>query len=403
MPSSQRSSLAGRIVHSWWDNGGVSDEFVVDNPRSERVKKVAQLATRAGRRKQGRFLAEGPQPVREALKLWLRRWNEPTAAAPAAPAGEPRKVAKHPPEQYLPELDALYFTPESLEQHPDLAALLDQVRGVLFNPQAQLPRAARFFLREATAEALAAMSDAEAPQGILAVCRQPDIEFDGLDSLLVGTSESSVWTDETGTASPGATVVYPAVRLAPVLVGLQDPGNVGTLIRTADAAGAGVVILTPGSSDPWAPKVVRAAAGSHFHLPVATGIPLGQLVRFVRENGAQVLAADGYAALTLAELQDERSPELAQPTYWLLGNEAHGLSEQEAAQADVAVAAPLYGQAESLNVSVAGALFLYASAMAQRSAPPVEEGQELPPEAGYLGYAPLAALARHPFEPGEPQ
>lgn len=386
--------------------GTVSDEFVVDNPSSDRVKKVAQLATRAGRRKQGRFLAEGPQPVREALALWLRRWDENNDAAGAASGAEPGQQlvrAQHPPAAYLPELDALYFTPQALEQHPDLAGLLDQVRGVLFNPEAELPRAARFFLREATAEALAAMSDADTPQGVLAVCRQPIIEFGGLDSLLVGMRMTSVWADGSGAAASGATVTFPAVRLAPVLVGLQDPGNVGTLIRTADAAGAGVVILTPGSTDPWAPKVVRAAAGSHFHLPVATGIDLDQLVRFVRENGAQVLAADGYAAETLADLQDERAPELAQPTYWLLGNEAHGLSDQQKAQADGSVAVPLYGQAESLNVSVAGALCLYASAMAQRNAPPVEKRQELPPGEGYEGFAPLAALERHPFERGEPQ
>ena len=169
--------------------GSVSDEFVVDNPSSDRVKKVAQLATRAGRRKQGRFLAEGPQPVREALALWLRRWDENNDAAGAASGAEPGQQqlrAQHPPAEYLPELDALYFTPQALEQHPDLAGLLDQVRGVLFNPEAELPRAARFFLREATAEALAAMSDADTPQGVLAVCRQPIIEFGGLDSLLVG-------------------------------------------------------------------------------------------------------------------------------------------------------------------------------------------------------------------------
>lgn len=301
----------------------MTDEHVMDNPRAERVKKVAALATRAARKKQGLFLAEGPQPVREALKLWLAQYDQADVQIPAG---------------FPPELDALYFTPDALEQHPDLSGLLDQVRGVLFDPQADLPREARFFLREATTEVLAAMSDADSPQGVIAVCRIPNNEFEGLDSP----------------------------TLVPVLVGLQDPGNVGTLIRTADAAGSGVVVLGPGTVDPWSPKVVRSAAGSHFHLAIYPGIDPEQLTQFARDNAIQVLAADGYGEASLQDLSQET---LATPTLWLLGNEAHGLSAQKKALADIRIAIPLYGQAESLNVAVAGAVCLYASAMAQRTAP----------------------------------
>ncbi len=351
---------------------------MLDNPGAERVKNVAALATRAARRKQGAFLAEGPQSVREALTLWLRRW-EPEADDVAGSqtaqrtgvddAGEHRIQASKPPEDYLPALDALYFTPEALAQHPDVEALLDRARGVLFDPGRNLPREARFFLREATAEVLAAMSDAETSQGLLAVCRPPAIAFEGLDSLLVGMSETFVRLAADGTTSSGLTVDYAPVRLAPVLVGLQDPGNVGTVIRTADAVGAGVVVLTPGSADPWAPKVVRAAAGSHFHVPIATGIDPGELTTFLRDNQVQVLAADGHAEITLDQLQtaDAAGVRLDAPTVWLLGHEAHGLTEDHQAMADARIALPLYGQAESLNVAVAGAVCLYASAMAQHS------------------------------------
>lgn len=328
--------------------GVVTDEHVMDNPRAERVKKVAALGTRAGRKKQGLFLAEGPQPVREALRMWLAQYDQ---AATHVPAGFP------------PQLDALYFTPDALDQHPDLSALLDQVRGVLFDPQADLPREARFFLREATTEVLAAMSDADTPQGVIAVCRTPSNEFGGLDSLLLG---STWWTVSGGSAAPGDPVREPPLPLVPVLLGLQDPGNVGTLIRTADAAGAGVVVLGPGTVDPWSPKVVRSAAGSHFHIAIYPSIDPQQLTDFARDNGIQVLAADGYGETSLENLSHES---LAARTLWLLGNEAHGLSEQEKALADTRVAIPLYGQAESLNVAVAGAVCLYASAMAQRKAP----------------------------------
>lgn len=347
----------------------MADEFLMDNPRSERVKRVAALATRAGRKKQKLFQAEGPQPVREALALWLRRWDEPETFATVPHSEDTSRLrAQLAPAEYLPELDALFFDPRALEQHPDISALLDRVRGVLFNAERELPRAARIFLREATPEVLAAMGDAETSQGMLAVCRIPELEFAGLDSLLVGMSESTVQVTSEG-STQGSTVEFSAVQLAPVLAGLQDPGNVGTVIRTADAAGAGVVILTPGSTDPWAPKVVRAAAGSHFHLPITAGIDLQQLTDFVRVNGAQVLAADGYGEVSLAQLQaqsaEQDSAYLARPTYWLLGNEAHGLTEEEKALADQRVSIPLYGQAESLNVAVAAALCLYASAVAQ--------------------------------------
>lgn len=326
----------------------MTDEHVMDNPRAERVKKVAALAGRAGRKKQGLFLAEGPQPVREALKLWLAQYDAaPEPHCPAADSPVP-----------LPALDALYFTPEALEQHPDIAALLDQARGVLFDPQAKLPREARFFLREATAEVLAAMGDAETPQGVIAVCRTPQNDI----------------------------THHPGVRLAPVLLGLQDPGNVGTLIRTADAAGAGAVVLGHGTVDPWSPKVVRSAAGSHFHLPIFAGIDPEQLSRFARDNGVQVLAADGYGDTALDGLDQEA---LQAPTLWLLGNEAHGLSSEHKALADQRVSIPLYGHAESLNVAVAGALCLYASAMAQRNAPAVPDAQPALLSEQHESFAPL--------------
>lgn len=320
----------------------MTDPAVLNNPHADRVKKVASLATRAGRRRQRLFLAEGPQPVREALTLWLRRWE-----------GVPDGAARHPASAVkgLPELDALFFDAEALSAHPDLQALLDQARGVLFDPQAALPRPARFFLREATAEVLAAMGDAETSQGVLAVCRIPqtgasDGGADPLESLLGGPESSGA----------------PAGLVAGLL-GVQDPGNAGTIIRTADAAGAAALVLTPGSVDPWAPKVVRSAAGSHFHLPLLTGTDPQRLVATARSAGLQVLAADGGGEVPLPEMEA-----LGSPTLWLLGNEAHGLSSEQRGLADRRVSIPLYGQAESLNVATAATVCLYASAMARAEA-----------------------------------
>ncbi len=174
-------------------------EDVLSSPKSDRVRKVATLATAKARRREGLFLAEGPQPVREALRAWLERYEEPGSDA----AAERRSSGS-----YKPELDALYFDPQALERHSDVETLLDRVRGVLFDPQANLPSAGRVFLREAAPEVLEAMGDAETSQGIIAVCRIPQAQHIPEGSALVAG-----------------------------LMQVQDPGNVGTIIRAADAAG----------------------------------------------------------------------------------------------------------------------------------------------------------------------
>jgi TrmH family RNA methyltransferase len=146
-----------------------------------------------------------------------------------------------------------------------------------------------------------------------------------------------------------------------VLVEVADPGNVGTVIRTADAAGADAVVLTRGSVDPYGGKCVRASAGSLFHLPVVTGVPVDHALSALREAGLQVLATttDGTAIDDVADLD--------RPTAWLFGNEAHGLPAETADRADQRVRVPIHGRAESLNLAAAAAVCLYATASAQRS------------------------------------
>jgi TrmH family RNA methyltransferase len=175
------------------------------------------------------------------------------------------------------------------------------------------------------------------PQGVLAVCEFIDVDLDQL------------------TAGPP--------RLAVILANVRDPGNAGTVLRTADAAGAGGVIFAGSSVDPYNSKCVRASAGSLFHLPVVTGPPVADAVRALRERGLRVLAADGGAGTTLDDLQSAGL--LSQPTAWLFGNEAWGLPSDVLDLADDAVAVPIYGRAESLNLAAAAAVCLYASARAQ--------------------------------------
>lgn len=162
-------------------------------------------------------------------------------------------------------------------------------------------------------------------------------------------------------ALPSAPVSAVAgARLVAVLPQIQDPGNLGTLIRVADAAGADAVVVGKGSADVMNPKVVRATTGSLFHLPVITAADVPEALAACRAGGLTVVAADaGGEDVSAADW-------LAQPTAWMFGNEAHGLSAHERALADRVAAIPLYGRAESLNVAAAAAVCLYASAMAAR-------------------------------------
>lgn len=295
---------------------------LLSNPRSDRVRDVAALTRRSVRSKRGLFRAEGPQNVREALRL---------ALSDTAALG-------------LPGLDAVYVTEAELERHSEIAADLSEMseRGGVF-------------IRAVSPEVLAAMTDAVTPQGMLAVCSTP---------------------------GPELSAVLTRAELVCVLARVQDPGNAGTVVRTADAAGAHAAVFTSGSVDPFNPKAVRSSAGSLFHVPVVTGVQLSDVARLAQDHGLGILAADGYASVSVDHLADaallrsagvaaatdaeNAAYDLSAPTAWLFGNEAQGLTADEKAHADLAVAVPLYGAAESLNVATAATVCLYSSARAQR-------------------------------------
>lgn len=186
----------------------------------------------------------------------------------------------------------------------------------------------------ASGEVMAELAQTVTPQGLLAVCRFVHV--------------------------PLAEAVGEHARLVAVLAHVRDPGNAGTVLRTADAAGADAVVFTDASVDPYNGKCVRASAGSIFHLPVATGAPVAKAVQDLKGRGLRVFAADGTGRRTLDEV------DLSGPTAWLFGNEAWGLPAELLALADEVVRVPIYGRAESLNLATAAAVCLYASAGAHR-------------------------------------
>jgi RNA methyltransferase, TrmH family len=177
------------------------------------------------------------------------------------------------------------------------------------------------------------------PQGLLAVCGFVDVPLAEITS-------------------------GPPPRLVALLANVRDPGNAGTVLRTADASGAQAVVFADASVDPYNGKCVRASAGSLFHLPVVAGARLEDAVQALRQAGLRIVAADGRAGHPLDD--PEVQARLAEPTAWMFGNEAWGLPPELVALADEPVAVPIYGRAESLNLAAAAAVCLYASARAQR-------------------------------------
>lgn len=169
-------------------------------------------------------------------------------------------------------------------------------------------------------------------QGVFAVCGEAAVSG-SLDSACV---------------EPGPLVVLPET---------QDPGNAGTIIRAADAFGAAGVVACKGSVDLASPKVIRASAGSVFHLPVIMGLEFSDLVNEI--DRPFYGAAGNGAELSQAEL--------TVPHVWVFGNEARGLSDVDANRCTELFAVPMSGKAESLNVSVAAGICLYESQGARRA------------------------------------
>jgi RNA methyltransferase, TrmH family len=289
-------------------------DVTLANPRADRVKQVRALSGRPARSRHQQFLVEGPQGVREAVR------------------------------HATDDVRDVYLTPSAAERY---AEIVGDALG------------AGLRVHVGTPEVLEAMSpDA---QGVLAVVRARTSELAGTLAELAGAR-----------AAEGRPL------LVTVLATVRDPGNAGTVIRASDAAGADLVVLAGESVDPHNPKVVRSTAGSLFHLPVVTGVPLAEAAAAVRAVGCTVLAADGTGAHDLDDLLDvagparraDGQPDLAGSTAWVFGNEAWGLPEADRALADAVVRVPIRGRAESLNLATAATVCLYASGRAQRAVRP---------------------------------
>ncbi len=179
------------------------------------------------------------------------------------------------------------------------------------------------------------LTDTVTPQGIFAVARNPCVQLPTLEQA----------------------------RLVMICVQVRDPGNAGTVIRCADAFGADAVLFTAGSVEVTNPKTIRSSVGSVFHLPIVSDVGIAEAMDWATGRGMQLFAAD-----TRGEDLDwlDRAGVLGAPTAWVMGNEAWGLPAELLTRVERVVSIPMPGEAESLNLSTAAAVCLYASSTAQR-------------------------------------
>jgi TrmH family RNA methyltransferase len=279
---------------------------------SPRLKAARRLGKRAFRDRERLFLAEGPQAVGEAF-AYGHNFGQDSGHGSANGTGNGRAF-----------ITDLFVTAAARSKHVDL---VDAIAAT--NVPVHLVNDA----------VMSELAQTVTPQGLLAICGFVDVAL-------------------------GAAITE-RTRLVAILANVRDPGNAGTVVRAADAAGADAVVFADASVDPYNGKCVRASAGSLFHLPVVAGTRLSDAIGQLHQAGLSVVAADGQAGRSLDE--PDMQERLGKPTAWLFGNEAWGLPPELVALADEVVAVPIYGKAESLNLATAAAVCLYASARAQRA------------------------------------
>ena len=209
-------------------------------------------------------------------------------------------------------VETIYVTDDFAEENSEL---LSQFRPEL--------------LARVESEQIDRMADANSPQGVMAICKLP-----ADDSDLIG--EPIVFLEH-----------------------ISDPGNLGTIIRTADASGAGTVVVGTGSVDAFSPKVVRSSAGSIFNISIIQEVESEAVLSDLRRQGYKLFAADMNG-------EPFQEANLDKKHVWVFGNEAHGLSQAVLDFVDETFSIPIYGKAESLNLSVAAGVVLYHSAFSKR-------------------------------------
>ena len=235
-------------------------------------------------------------------------------------ASKGRKAAK----QFIAEGPAAVEAALTSKRFPIVNLYVTENGADLLPQSAQSILAKAIYLSE---KVMASISTVETAQGVLAICSSEEL-----------LNEEEIYKNK----------ALPLIYCFEV----NDPGNLGTIIRTADALGAAGVLLSPGSADPFSPKVVRATAGSLWHVPFLREVDITTAIEESRAFGRKIYATDGQGAKTLPELR-------GRDALWIFGNEARGLTSEMTSLADEVVSIPMRGRAESLNLATAVAITLF--------------------------------------------
>ena len=275
---------------------------LITSVNNQRVKEVANLKQKKFRAESGTFFAEGLRAVNEAL-------------------------------QYADVTDLFFVKTEE-----------SKMGEVIKHAEEKGVR-----LYQVDDKVMAKLSDTKTPQGVLAVIRMPATRLQQLQPAFVAKKRSVGNGNDTATALPDVDNNAPVV----ILDRIQDPGNLGTVIRTADAAGAMGIVLLEGCVDAFSPKVVRASMGSLFHLPVVQEVSAEEALTWCYGHGYEPAATAMTGASNLYKT------DLSRKMAFILGNEANGVSEELQAAAETRLFIPMAGLAESMNVAMAAGIILF--------------------------------------------
>jgi RNA methyltransferase, TrmH family len=274
----------------------------ITSPSNKRIQWLRSLHSPRGRQEAGVFLVEGPHLLEAALDAHLR----------------PRLIV---------------YDDEALSHNEQGTALLGRIGQAA---------ASGVEILLATAPAIERASETQTPQGVVAAIALADISAEKTRARRRGRSRPLVL----------------------VLDSVTDPGNVGTLLRSALAADVDEVLLSAGCADPLAPKVVRAGSGAHFTLPIRAGLAWGEISR-------QLRGAPAVEQIILADVTGRRAYDtidMTKRTAIIVSNEAHGASAEAQRLGAELVNIPMWNKVESLNAAIAGSVILFEAARQRRVA-----------------------------------
>ena len=287
---------------------------LITSVNNQRVKEVANLKQKKYRTESGTFFAEGLRAVQEAVQYA----DVTELFYTEAEAGRLDEVLK-----------AAGNVPADTKEKSGNMNNVNHNNAGTAKKRNEAANGIRMY--QVDEKVMAKLSDTKAPQGVLAVIRTPE---QNLRQLRPGTASDN-----------NAPVI--------ILDRVQDPGNLGTIIRTADAVGALGLILLEGCVDAYSPKVVRASMGSLFHLPVVQDVTAEEALTWCYRNGYEP------AATALKNAQNVYKADISKKMAFLFGNEANGVAEELQAAAETRLFIPMAGLAESMNVAMAAGIILF--------------------------------------------